>query len=62
MRKTAMQRAFKAEDEDDENDKLMDLLLSSYKNERKAGKVMDKHMDLIDTMNKQDSIKNCEKH
>ena len=62
MRKTSMQKAFKAEDEDEDNYKLMELLLSSYKSEKRASRVMDKHMDLIDTMNKSQSIKNCEKH
>ena len=52
MRKTSMQKAFKAEHEDEDNYKLMELLLSSYKSEKRASRVMDKHMELIDTMNK----------
>ena len=40
----------------------MDLLKQSYKNDNKALKVMDKHLDLITTMGKTDSIKDCEKH
>ena len=57
-----MQRAFKGDEEDEDNNKLMNLLLDSYKNEKKATRVMDKHMDLIETMNKSNSIKECEKH
>ena len=62
MKKTSMQKAFQAEDEDEDNAKLMSLLNASYKNDKKALRVMDKHMDLIATMSKSDSIKNCEKH
>ena len=40
----------------------MSLLTDSYKNDKKAIRVMDKHMDLIATMSKSDSIKDCEKH
>ena len=36
MRKTSMQKAFKGNEEDEDNQKLMDLLIDSYKNETKA--------------------------
>ena len=36
MRKTSMQKAFKGNEEDEDNQKLMSLLLDSYKNEKKA--------------------------
>ena len=62
MRKTSMQKAFKGNEEDEDNSKLMGLLKESYKNEKKAQRVMDKHIDLIETMGKSDSIKDCEKH
>ena len=62
MKKTSMQKAFQAENEDEDNAKLMSLLTDSYKNDKKAIRVMDKHMDLIATMSKSDSIKDCEKH
>ena len=62
MKKTSMQKAFAGNNEDEDNQRLMGLLKQSYKNQKNASRVMDQHMDLIDTMGKSDSIKDCEKH
>ena len=41
MKKTSMQKAFQAEDEEEDNARLMGLLQSSYKSDKRANRVMD---------------------
>ena len=61
MKRTSLQKAFNNDDQDDNAD-MVQCLEGAFKTNSSAQRAMDRHMDLISTMNKSDAISHCEKH